>query len=67
MKKPNTPKNSVGPTASAAAQVDAGFAYSRTFFEDLVDSAAPVAGVQQVQLRDSQGLGQHHGDGHKNQ
>jgi len=60
MKKPNTPKNSVGPTASAAAQVDAGFAYSRTFFEDLVDSALSHAkrlGATDVAAHASEGWG----------
>ena len=60
MKKPNTPKNSVGPTASAAAQVDAGFAYSRAFFEDLVDSALSHAkrlGATDVAAHASEGCG----------
>ena len=39
MKKPNTPKNAARVTTSPPAQADSGFAYSRAYFEDLVDSA----------------------------
>jgi len=68
MKKPNTPKNAERKSApstaqsfaGAAAQADKGFAYSRAFFEDLVDSAlqhAKKLGATDAAAHASEGCG----------
>ena len=64
MKKPNTPKNvatkEASKTAHQATQADSGFAYSRAYFEDLVDSAlkhAKKLGATDAAAQASEGCG----------
>ncbi|MBK9440025.1 MAG: metalloprotease PmbA [Comamonadaceae bacterium] len=59
MKKPNTPKSSV-PRAHPPVMPEQGFAYSRAFFEDLVDSAidhAKKVGATDAAAHASEGCG----------
>ncbi len=60
MKKPNTPKNAARVTTSPPAQAESGFAYSRAYFEDLVDSAlghAKKLGATDAAAQASEGCG----------
>jgi PmbA protein len=72
MKKPTSPKNTLRPSvqpslrpaappeAASTAQADQGFAYSRAFFEDLVDSAlqhAKQLGATDASAHASEGSG----------
>ena len=64
MKKTNSPKNtsrkSTASAAKASAQPEQGFAYSRAFFEDLVDSAlkhAKKLGATDAAAQASEGCG----------
>jgi PmbA protein len=60
MKKPNMSKKPTRPVQQTSAQADKGFAYSRAFFEDLVDSAVKHArklGATDVSAQASEGCG----------